>query len=171
MTELCESDVELVNDVDEFRALKREWQNLPLQPFVANADRCKTYRVAGFDVTLLMRGEQSAGRAGAYLMRGRKGGKVPPHHQTNEEEHFFIIDGEWEFLIGTETHKVGAGHFLFAPRMCQHAFELLSETGSLLSWNSPAGHERFFREMVPLIEAGKMDQVAVAAPKYETIFS
>jgi quercetin dioxygenase-like cupin family protein len=170
MPELFESDVELVDSVEDFRALKGAWEALPLKPFVTHADRCKTYRVAGFDTTLLMRGEQSAGRAGAFLMKGKKGAAVPPHHQTHEEEHFFIIDGDWEFLVGEETHQVHAGHFLFAPRMVQHAFKLLSDTGSLLSWNSPAGHERFFKEMVPLIEAGRMEEVAAKAPKYETIF-
>jgi quercetin dioxygenase-like cupin family protein len=43
-----------------------------------------------------------------------------PHRHSREEEGFYILEGQYEFRVGTQVIKAGPGDFLFAPRNIPH---------------------------------------------------
>lgn len=73
-----------------------------------------------------------------------KGGP-PLHIHPNQDEWFYIIDGEYLFQVGEERYPMKKGDTIFLPRNVQHAFIQLSETGKVIVSYLPAGKmEAFF---------------------------
>ncbi len=82
-----------------------------------------------------------------------KGG--PPLHLHHEqEEWFYVEEGEVLFQIGEKRMKLGAGESVLAPRKVPHAFAGASDQpAKMLIGHTPAGKmEGFFRDIgkVPL---------------------
>jgi mannose-6-phosphate isomerase-like protein (cupin superfamily) len=74
----------------------------------------------------------------------------PPHHiQHREDESFYIIEGEYEFLIGEEIFRVGAGSLLYVPKGVLHSHKNVGKSvGRMLVSQTPGGlYENFFEEV------------------------
>ncbi|PZR61185.1 MAG: hypothetical protein DLM71_09165 [Chloroflexi bacterium] len=71
------------------------------------------------------------------------------HRHENEEEGFYIVDGQVTIFADSAENQLGPGGFAFVPRGTTHAFRLDSTQATLLLLISPgnAGHESMFREM------------------------
>jgi mannose-6-phosphate isomerase-like protein (cupin superfamily) len=68
-----------------------------------------------------------------------KGGP-PLHYHPEQDEWFYILEGEFLFKIGEETFTAKAGDSLFGPRMIPHAFSKTSEgTAKMMIMFQPAG--------------------------------
>ena len=66
-----------------------------------------------------------------------------PHRHSREEEGFYILEGQYEFRVGTQVIKAGPGDFLFAPRNVPHTYKNIGTMPSRhLTIISPAGLER-----------------------------
>ncbi len=73
-----------------------------------------------------------------------KGGP-PVHIHPNQDEWFYIINGEYLFQVGEDKYYMKAGDTIFLPRNVQHAFVQLSEIGKVIVSYIPAGKmENFF---------------------------
>ncbi len=74
-----------------------------------------------------------------------KGG--PPRHlHHNQDEWFYVIEGEYIVEVGTQIHRLKAGDSILGPREVSHAFAFVGETtGRFLITYAPAGKmEEFF---------------------------
>jgi len=99
--------------------------------------------------TVKASGDETGDAYTLFHVRGPGGLATPMHRHENEEEGFYIVDGQVTvFADGTER-QLGAGGFAFVPRGTTHGFRLDSEQATLLLLISPgnAGHELMFREM------------------------
>ena len=67
------------------------------------------------------------------------------HVQPDEDEVFYILDGEVTFHLDGEFVSTRAGTLVCVPRGSEHGFRVESETARILVLNTPAGHERWFR--------------------------
>jgi quercetin dioxygenase-like cupin family protein len=64
----------------------------------------------------------------------------PMHVQTDEDEAFFVLNGEIEFEVDGTIALAGAGSFAFVPRGAVHTFRVLTPTARMLVIASaPAG--------------------------------
>ena len=71
--------------------------------------------------------------------RDKKGGP-PLHYHYEQDEWWYILEGEFLFKVGEETFTAKAGDSVFGPRMIPHAFAKTSEgIGRLLMAFQPAG--------------------------------
>jgi quercetin dioxygenase-like cupin family protein len=68
----------------------------------------------------------------------------PVHLHHNEDETFYVLDGEVTFLVGDERNDLKAGDYLFAPRGIAHAYVVRSERARMLVTASPGGIEQVF---------------------------
>lgn len=76
---------------------------------------------------------------------------VPLHVHHNQDEFWYIVDGEFLFQIGDRKIRAKAGDSLFGPRGVPHSPRQISKAGSLLSVLQPAGTiEEFFRELAEI---------------------
>ncbi len=73
-----------------------------------------------------------------------KGGP-PLHIHPNQDEWFYIIEGEYLFQVGEAKYQMKVGDTIFLPRKVQHAFVQLTEKGKMIVSYLPAGKmEAFF---------------------------
>jgi quercetin dioxygenase-like cupin family protein len=148
-----------------------------------NADESLTHLgVVGDTYTILVTGEDTAGRYTLIDMHVPPGGGPPPHRHDFEEM-FSILDGEIELTFRGETMVATAGATVSIPANAPHVFRNASDRAArLLCLCSPSGQEDFFRAVgVPvghrteappaLDDAGRAAFIAKAqalAPRYRT---
>ncbi len=91
-------------------------------------------------------GQETDGRLCIFdTVRTHRGGP-PLHYHHDQDEWFFVRDGEFLFQVGEETFRLREGDAILAPRGIPHAFANVSETGRLMIVFQPAGSmEAYFR--------------------------
>jgi len=108
----------------------------------------------------------SADRTGGALTVFEENEPVdtPLHVHENEDELFYVLEGEHVFQVGEEQFRVGPGGLVFAPRDVPHAQRrVVPRTGRILVLTSPAGLEGFFRELADADRAGALGPEAYAS--------
>ena len=108
----------------------------------------------------------SADRTGGALTVFEENEPVdtPLHVHENEDELFYVLEGEHVFQVGEEQFRVGPGGLVFAPRGVPHAQRrVVPRTGRILVLTSPAGLEGFFRELADADRAGALGPEAYAS--------
>ena len=74
---------------------------------------------------------------------------TPVHVRADEDELFYVLEGEHVFVVGDEEHELGPGGMVFAPRGIPHQQRrVVPGEGRLLVMTTPAGLEGFFRALV-----------------------
>jgi len=76
-----------------------------------------------------------------------RGAGSPLHVHHNEDEWFYVLEGELSFWVGGRLITGGPGSFVFGPRGIPHTFSVTSETARFLLVTEPAGFERFMRSL------------------------
>jgi quercetin dioxygenase-like cupin family protein len=100
--------------------------------------------IVGGTYTILVSGEQTAGRYCLIDMLVPSGGGPPPHRHDFEEM-FTILEGEIELSFRGETHRASAGATVNIPANAPHSFKNKSDKPArLLCMCTPAGQEEFF---------------------------
>jgi mannose-6-phosphate isomerase-like protein (cupin superfamily) len=98
---------------------------------------------------------------------------APLHIHTREDEYSFVLEGRMGALLGDEVVEAGPGDLVFKPRDQWHTFwNAGDEPCRILEIISPAGFERFFRELDAMGGAIKADpdELAALGAKYGHYF-
>jgi quercetin dioxygenase-like cupin family protein len=69
------------------------------------------------------------------------------HVHRDEDETFYVLEGEVTLQIGESRFELRAGDFAFAPRNVPHAYAVRSETARMLVTYCPGGLEELFVEI------------------------
>jgi quercetin dioxygenase-like cupin family protein len=86
--------------------------------------------------------------AGAFLLFEDQmiGGKVTPLHvHVQEDETFYVLEGEILVHIDGIEHRVGARGMAMVPRGIPHAFKVVSAAARILTLLVPGTAEAFYR--------------------------
>ena len=138
--------------------------------------------VAGDTYTVLVSGQDTAGRYCLIDMHVPPGGGPPPHRHDFEEM-FTVLDGEIEFTFRGQKAVAKAGETVNVPANAPHAF--INASGSaarLLCLCAPAGQDEFFMAIgdpvasrtapPPAIgeaeRAERMEKAKALAPRFRT---
>jgi quercetin dioxygenase-like cupin family protein len=101
----------------------------------------------GDHYTFLVTGEESGGAYFAMEALVPPGGGPPPHIHTREDETFYLLEGQIEFLLGEETILARPGDFVNVPRGTVHCFQnTAADPARLVLTFTPAGIEHWFEE-------------------------
>jgi quercetin dioxygenase-like cupin family protein len=114
---------------------------------VARPDEDQALRhlgVVGDTYTILLTGDDTAGRYTLIDMHVPPGGGPPPHRHDFEEM-FTVLEGEVELTFRGERSVARAGETVNVPANAPHAFTNASgRAARLLCICSPPGQENFF---------------------------
>lgn len=138
--------------------------------------------IVGDTYTILVSGEDTAGRFCLIDMHVPPGGGPPPHRHDFEET-FSLLEGDLELVFRGAKQKVSAGETVNIPANAPHQFHNASnQAARMLCICSPAGQEEFFLEIGVTVATRttpppKLDEAEQAAfrqkaealaPKYKT---
>jgi quercetin dioxygenase-like cupin family protein len=105
----------------------------------------------GGPLTFKVRGEQTSGSLTALENVIPPGQGPPLHAHAEEDEAWYVIEGELRFKLGDQVRRVPAGSFVFVPRGTPHCFQNPgAQAARILVMFTPAGMERFFDQFAEL---------------------
>ena len=92
---------------------------------------------------------------------------APLHTHRHEDEYTYVLEGEVGVQVGDEVRVARPGDLVFKPRDVPHAFWNAGDAPArALEIISPAGFERYFTEVAPLLppaHPGPPDEQALGA--------
>jgi DNA-binding transcriptional MerR regulator/quercetin dioxygenase-like cupin family protein len=104
-------------------------------------------------------GKDTDGAMCIFEFTGHGGG--PRHLHKDQDEWIYIIEGEFEFVVGKKKIKLGAGESIFLPRNVPHVWACLNgKPGRIIDVYQPAGKmEDFFRAVTTSKEMPTREEV------------
>jgi quercetin dioxygenase-like cupin family protein len=118
-------------------------------------------------ITFLATRDDTAGQFSLMEYQGRQGGEPPPHIHPNEDESYYVLDGEFEFTIEGRAYPGTPGTFVLIPRGADHSFTIKTAEATALVFFTPAGFEAYFQEMSEPAESMTMPPDPQGPPDYE----
>jgi quercetin dioxygenase-like cupin family protein len=108
----------------------------------------KSFRVFGEPVEVLVNGDMTHGLSATLIQTSPPGGGPPPHSHQNEDETFYVLEGEYEFLENGKWNRISTGQTVYGPRGSAHTFRNTGATvGRILVFVAPAGMENYLEEI------------------------
>jgi quercetin dioxygenase-like cupin family protein len=94
------------------------------------------------------------------------------HVHRVQEETFYLLEGECQWVIGEETVRATPGTYVFIPPGVPHNIRNLTDAPArVLMTVSPPGHEHYFEELSEAVgRGGAPDPTVIAAlrARYDT---
>jgi mannose-6-phosphate isomerase-like protein (cupin superfamily) len=127
---------------------------MPASPLVGPGDG-RTVRFPGFGTRYVVTGDQTAGALAVveHDLAPRALG-APLHVHEREDEISHVLAGRLGVQVGDDVVEAGPGDTVLKPRGIPHAFwNPGDEPVRFLELIAPAGFERYFEDVAPLIDA------------------
>ncbi|WGV25831.1 cupin domain-containing protein [Halotia branconii] len=115
--------------------------------FVRSAVLETTRSYMGGLLTFLATSAETGNRSFLLEVRTVPGAEPPPHLHYEQDEVFYILEGEIEVYCMGQVRIARAGEMVFLPRMQAHAFYFLSPTLRFLALVQPGGIDGYFEAM------------------------
>jgi len=128
----------------------------------------------GIGVAFKIDGEDTRGALSIVEHPFAVGALVPPHVHTLEDEISIVLEGDIGFRSEDQEVVLGPGGYIIKPRGEIHAmWNAGAVPARMIEVISPAGFERFFRDLVALTDVGRPEpeQVASIGERYGLPFA
>ena len=137
------------------------------QPFKVSAGEARfgtKYKMKGVTLNTLdikISGKDTHNNLAVFEQTGLTPFGGPPLHvHPNQDEWFFVTEGNYLFQCGSETFNLTAGDTIFLPRNIAHAFIQLSDKAKTIVSYQPAGKmEEFFASTDKWIKPPSKEEV------------
>lgn len=106
-----------------------------------------SYWTMGYLLTWLAEGKDTGGSFALVEALAPKGTEPPPHTHANEDEAYYLLEGEMTFWVGGRTIAAGPGDCVWLPRGVEHGFEAKTPQVKVLVLIAPAGLEEAFKQV------------------------
>ena len=134
--------------------------------------------VFGELLTYKIPSQRTGGAYTLFEVSTQPGAGPPPHVHHREDESFYVLEGEYEFLGDSYSRKVETGSLIYVPKGALHAHKGVGDrSGRMLLIQTPGGlYERFFEKVGKPADRGAasldiedqpdMEKVAKVAAEY-----
>ncbi|WP_247235480.1 cupin domain-containing protein [Telluribacter sp. SYSU D00476] len=147
---------------------KARQKQSPEEGFKVNAGEGRYHghiRLKGVNSNVLdvkVSGKDTDGQLAIFEQTGLSPGRgTPLHIHPYQDEIFYVLEGEYFFKVGTDTHRLRQGDSIFLPRKVPHAWTQVSQQARMSVTVQPAGKlEEFFVTMAALEQEPTPQQVA-----------
>lgn len=125
----------------------------------------QTWNVLGETVTCKAGGRDTAGAYSLFEVISPPQGGAPLHIHRNDDEAFYVLDGELLVQDGDQTYAAKKGDFVFFRKGTVHTYKNKGQQPArMLVVVTPGGYENFFEAMskVKAEPGGPPDMATVA---------
>ena len=147
-----------------------------LSPVALHKDEGEALWFLGVLATIKASSETTDGRVAVIEHLAPEGAGSPLHVHHNEDEWFYVTEGELTFWVGGRLIEAPAGSFVYGPRGIAHTFTVTSSEARFLLVTEPAGFEGFMRTLSepalsltvppPATEPPDFERLAATAAEY-----
>lgn len=104
----------------------------------------------GHRFRFLATGAQTGGSYGTMEVSSPVDSGPGPHVHEASEEHFLVLEGEVDFVVGGQTFTAGVGDLVHVPRQTVHAFTVTCAARMIATF-TPAGDEQHLLDSSVLV--------------------
>jgi quercetin dioxygenase-like cupin family protein len=112
-------------------------------------------------------GEQTAGSVAVIEFLAPRGSGSPLHVHHNEDEWFYVIEGELTLWVDGTVIDAPTGSFVFGPRDLPHTFTVASDEARFLLVTEPGAFSEFVRAVSVPAESRAIPPAAIPRPDPE----
>ena len=112
-------------------------------------------------------GQETRGSVAVIEFTAPCGSGSPLHVHHNEDEWFWVLEGELTFWVGGEVIAAPAGSFVYGPRDVPHTFVVASEQARFLLVTEPGAFSEFVRALSVPAESRSIPPQAIPRPDPE----
>jgi quercetin dioxygenase-like cupin family protein len=120
-------------------------------------------------ITVKAAGAETGNAFSQVVSDDPRGSGPPLHLHHNEDETFYVLEGEVTVQVGDERIDLVAGDYLFAPREVAHAYVVRSERARMLGTLCPAGLEQLIVSLGVPVTGAEPPTDAVMPPMDEMV--
>jgi len=97
-----------------------------------------------------------------------RSGGPPMHRHLGHAESFFVLDGQFRFVVGDHESVLGPGGFVFVPPMTPHGFVSVDGRGGrMLELFTPGDFEAYFDEVARILaDGGGRSEIEAAQARF-----
>lgn len=127
-------------------------------------------KVGGEPIHCKLSGEDTEGAMCVFEFAGSGGGPQHVHHE--QDEWIYILEGEFDFVVGGKRFIAGPGQSVFMPRSVPHCWGTATgRPGRIVNTYQPAGRmEGFFREVAKYPSEPQVHPEALTLDKMRRLF-
>jgi quercetin dioxygenase-like cupin family protein len=125
----------------------------------------------GVLATIKASAETTSGRVAVIEHLAPQGAGSPLHVHHNEDEWFYVTEGELTFWVGGQLIKGATGSFVYGPRNIPHTFIVSSPQARFLLVTEPAGFENFMRALSEPAQTLTLPPATSQPPDPEVMFA
>lgn len=115
---------------------------------IVRSQEGRQVKVLSDDVCIKLASDESSRQMSVVTVDLPPGGFVPPHTHADEEEGYYVLDGEMKMFLGAELVELKAGDFVHVPEQTVHGYRNdSSRPCRFLAWTVGGPIDRFFIEM------------------------
>src|SRR5438477_12184368 len=118
-----------------------------ISPIALRQDEGEALWFLGVLATIKASSETTDGRVAVIEHLAPQGAGSPLHVHHNEDEWFYVTEGELTFWVGGQVTDAPAGSFVYGPRGIPHTFTVTSPAARFLLVTEPAGFEGIMRAL------------------------
>ncbi len=119
-----------------------------LVPLLVAAAGKKQFSLLGIPTSVLLDCDDTGGQYYLTEQVIPPGLGVPPHVHGREDELFFVLEGEVQFLAGDQQVIARSGDTVFAPREVPHAYQAIGEAPARMRFMAMPGNiQAMFEEL------------------------
>jgi len=136
--------------------------------FVTPDGEGQTIHVIGDDVTIKISSRDTGGAFAVFDSRTLPQHGPPLHMHREQDETWFIVDGDYRFEVDGREIIASAGDTVFAARGTWHTFQNIGDhPGHLLTTVVPGGLDLFFEELEMVVPEGTQPDPMKMMPLFE----
>lgn len=138
------------------------------EAIVVEHGKGRAIHVLGNEVIIKISSRDTGGAFAVFEGRTKPLEGPPLHRHRNQDEWWYILEGEYKFEMDGQEIYAGAGATVFAPRGSRHTFQNIGTTpGRTLTTVVPGGIDIFFEELETAAPRGTVPEPAKILPVFQ----
>jgi mannose-6-phosphate isomerase-like protein (cupin superfamily) len=136
--------------------------------FVVERGKGRPIHVLGNEIIVKISSRDTDGAFTVFEGQTRPLAGPPLHRHSDQDEWWYILEGEYRFEVDGREIYASAGATVFAPRGSRHTFQNIgTATGRTLTTVVPGGVDIFFEELETVAPRGTVPEPAKMVPIFK----